>query len=265
VLARIPSHRFRNRRGFGAGVHGNVKPARGASKGIKWSYFVICWHLDAGRAGADTCAVTRLTIPGLPFPLTASGRPPCQHRVQDDGALVLTGGAGTDLFVDPSGDAPVPDAGRLLGTPPDGDFTLAARVTVDFQSTYDAGVLLLHAGPRHWAKLCFEFSPQHEPTAVTVVTRKTSDDCNSFEVAARALWLRITRTGRAWAFHASTEGQYWRLLRYFSLGEHDGEAGAGRPVQVGFLAQSPTGQGCTVTFSEISLRAGAPSDLRDGS
>ena len=221
-------------------------------------------HLDAAGAGADTCAVTTLTIPGLPFPLAPSGSPPCQFQLRD-GALELTGGPRTDLFVDPAGDGPVPDAGCLLGAPPDGDFTLAARVTVYFQKTYDAGVLLVHAGERHWAKLCFEFSPQDQPTAVTVVTRKTSDDCNSFEVAGRTLWLRITRTGRAWAFHASTDGQWWRLLRYFSLGEHDAGAGAGQPVKVGFLAQSPTGDGCTAAFDQIQLRAGAPVNLRDGS
>ncbi len=119
-------------------------------------------------------------------------------------------------------------------------------------------MLLLHAGERHWAKLCLELSPQRLPTAVTVVTRETSDDCNSFEVAGAALWLRITRTGRAWAFHASADGDWWRLLRYFSLGE-DG------PVRIGFLAQSPAGQGCTASFEQIALRAGAPADVRDGS
>ena len=100
---------------------------------------------------------------------------------------------------------------------------------------YDAGVLLLHAAERDWAKLCFEYSPQLKPTAVTVVTRGTSDDCNSFEVDGSTLWLRITRSGAAWAFHASTDGAWWRLLRYFTLGLE--------LVRVGFLAQSPTGRG----------------------
>ena len=95
---------------------------------------------------------------------------------------------------------------------------------------YDAGVLLLHAAERQWAKLCFEYSPQLKPTAVTVVTRGTSDDCNSFEVDGSTLWLRITRSGAAWAFHASTDGAWWRLLRYFAL--------SGDTVRVGFLAQS---------------------------
>ena len=76
--------------------------------------------------------------------------------------------------------------------------------------TFDAGVLLVYAAERQWAKLCFEYSPQLQPTAVTVVTRESSDDCNSFEVDGHTLWLRITRSGAAWAFHASTDGAWWR-------------------------------------------------------
>ena len=206
---------------------------------------------DAGAAGAG------LAVPWLPFPLVAQGRPACRYQVLA-GGLELTGEPGTDLFIDPAGAGQPPDAGRLLGTPPPGDFTLTARVSVGFGSTYDAGVLLVHAGERVWAKLCFELSPQLRPAAVTVVTRETSDDCNSFEVTGDILWLRISRTGQAWAFHASTDGAWWRLLRYFDLGTQ-------APASVGFLAQSPTGSGCTASFASIAFRAGAPSDLRDGS
>jgi len=199
-------------------------------------------------------------VPGLPFPLEPAGDPPCACQVRG-GTLRLTSGAGTDLFADPAGDGPLPDAGRLVGLPPDGDFTLACQVTVEFAATYDAGVLLLYAAPRQWAKLCFEYSPQHRPTAVTVVTRGDSDDANAFEVDGTSLWLRITRSGRAWAFHAATDGTWWRLLRYFSL---TGPSDPG-PVRAGFLAQSPTGQGCTAHFRHIACHPGAPADLRDGS
>ncbi len=207
-----------------------------------------------------------LTLPWLPFPLDAAGRPPVTYEVNADG-LAMTAAAGTDMFVDPAGATEVPDAGRLVGSPPPGDFSLAARVSVAFASKYDAGVLVLHAGERQWAKLCFELSPQLTPMAVTVVTRGTSDDCNSFEVQTNSLWLRMTRSGAAWAFHASADGRWWRLLRYFALGSE--QAGhLTRPdgdLAVGFLAQSPTGQGCAVTFDQISFQPGAPADLRDGS
>jgi regulation of enolase protein 1 (concanavalin A-like superfamily) len=220
----------------------------------------------AGRTGADgaggcgepweTTRVTALKLPGLPFALEPEGSPPPGCRIRS-GVLTLTAAANTDLFVDPAGAEQLPDAGRFTGLPPAGDFTLAAQVSVEFASMYDAGVLLLHAAEREWAKLCFEYSPQLRPTAVTVVTRGTSDDCNSFEVDGNTLWLRITRSGAAWAFHASADGAWWRLLRYFTLGRD--------LVRVGFLAQSPAGQGCAATFDHITFRAGAPENLRDGS
>jgi hypothetical protein len=205
----------------------------------------------------DTATVTDLHLPGVPFPFEPSGSPACQASVAD-GVLTLTSGAKSDLFIDPAGDEGArPDAGRWTGLPGDHDFTLSARVTVGFASTFDAGVLLLHLSERRWAKLCYEFSPQRKPTAVTVVTRGTSDDSNSFESAGGPLWLRITRSGRVWAFHASENGTYWQLLRYFTLGEASG-------VRVGFLAQSPTGAGCTAIFDSVTYKPGAPADLRDG-
>lgn len=202
--------------------------------------------------------MTDLVLPGVPFPLESSGHPACQ-AVVSDGALILTSGAKSDLFIDPAGEEGArPDVGRLTGLPGDRDFMLAARVTVRFGSVFDAGVLLLYLSERRWAKLCYELSPQRTATAVTVVTHGTSDDSNSFETAGGPLWLRITRSGRAWAFHASENGTWWRLLRYFTLGEASG-------ARVGFLAQSPTGPGCTAVFDEIAYKPGGPADLRDGS
>ena len=130
----------------------------------------------------QTTRVTALKLPGLPFALEPAGSPPPGCRVRHGVMLTLNAPAGTDLFVDPAGADPgqVPDAGRLVGLPPAGDFTLAARVSVEFGSMYDAGVLLLHAAERQWAKLCFEYSPQLRPTAVTVVTRGTSDEQQLF-------------------------------------------------------------------------------------
>jgi regulation of enolase protein 1 (concanavalin A-like superfamily) len=208
-----------------------------------------------------TDSVKPVRLGGLPFALESVGAPPIEYSL-DGEALKLTAAAATDLFVDPAagGDAP-PDAGRLEALPPAGDFTLAARVRPQFASIYDAGALLLFAGDRRWAKLAFELSPQRRPTAVTVVTRGLSDDANCFEPSVEALWLRVTRKGLAWAFHASEDGEWWRLLRYFSLGEHE----AGQSVRVGFLAQSPTGPGCTAVFDHIAFATETPGDLRDGS
>jgi uncharacterized protein len=198
------------------------------------------------------------SFPGIPFPLVAEGAPACAVDLQGD-AVVLTGSPKSDLFIDPAGDGAGPDAGRFLGQPPPGDFTLRARVDVGFRTAFDAAVLLVHVSESAWAKLCFEYSPLRRPTVVTVVTRGTSDDCNSFEVDGTSVRLRITRSGRTWAFHASADGTRWRLVRYFTLGEHE----SGLIARVGFLAQSPFGESCRAVFDEITFSPGAPADLRD--
>lgn len=183
---------------------------------------------------------------------------PESWQVPDASSLRMAAGARTDWFVDPqrSSEATM-NAPALVGET-SGDYLLSARVTVDFASTYDAGVLVLHERDDLWAKLCFESSPQREPMVVSVVTRGVSDDCNSFVVGGASVWLRIARIGAAHAFHASADGERWSLVRHFGL---DGTAEA----SVGFLAQSPTGDGCAVAFERIAYRAERLEDLRSGS
>jgi regulation of enolase protein 1 (concanavalin A-like superfamily) len=170
--------------------------------------------------------------------------------------LTLLAGPRTDLFIDPQGGSVVLNAPRLLG-PVAGDFQVSANVEVDFRATFDAGVLLVYVDDRTWAKLCFEYSPQAEPMVVSVVTRGLSDDCNSFVVEGHEVWLRVARLGQAFAFHASTDGRSWQFVRHFALD-------APSEVSVGFVAQSPTGEGCTVRFTSIRASAETLVDLRSG-
>jgi regulation of enolase protein 1 (concanavalin A-like superfamily) len=169
--------------------------------------------------------------------------------------LSATAGPRTDLFRAPDGRTEVLNAPRLLGAP-DGDFTLTAKVGVEFAADFDAGVLLLHTDDATWAKLCFEYSPQGEPMVVSVVTRGVSDDANAFVVDAHEVWLRVARVGGSYAFHASTDGQYWRFVRHFAL---PGDARAG------FAVQSPVGEGCAATFTEVRYASERLADLRNGS
>ncbi|MET9443275.1 DUF1349 domain-containing protein [Streptomyces sp. NPDC006610] len=201
-----------------------------------------------------------LTLPELPFSLRAHG--PDGHWSYADGVLAGRAGARQDRFVPPTGEAldPESDAPRLLGAPPEGDFQLIARVSVGFAGAFDAGVLYVHLGDRAWAKLCLEYSPD-VPTVCTVVTRGHSDDANSFTVEGDSAWLRVSRLGRAFAFHASLDGERWTFVRLFTLGD-ERETGA---ALVGFLVQSPVGEGCGATFDHLEFRSGGPRDLRDGS
>ena len=198
--------------------------------------------------------MSNLTLRGLPGELrwinTASS------WKQENGGLQIVAPAKTDLFVDPAGGTVKDDSPRAVFTT-DPQFTLSAHVTVDFAATYDAGVLVLCADGLHWAKLCFEYSPQGEPMIVSVVTNGVSDDCNSVPVTRNDIYLRVTRLGEAFAFHYSEDGKYWRMVRYFALQQTAN-------LRAGFSSQSPTGDGCRATFDEIQYRASAVKDVRSG-
>ncbi len=196
----------------------------------------------------------RVELAGFPAPLEWDPAPVAWSAAE--GVLAVEVGPKTDVFVDPGDDTETLSGPRLLGSV-DGDYSLSARVTVAFQSDYDAGVLLLWVHARLWAKLCFELSPQREPMVVSVVTRGVSDDCNSFVVDGNVVSLRVARLGQAFAFHASTDAQTWRLVRYFALEQRV-------DPRVGFLAQSPRGDGCSVRFEEITFRPGRLGDIRSG-
>jgi uncharacterized protein len=181
---------------------------------------------------------------------------PVSHIAPQD-RLELTAGPGTDRFVDPRSRDPKLDSPALLRPEPDEDYVFTARATVEFAATFDAGVLLLWSGPDRFAKLCFEYSQQHERMVVSVVTRETSDDANGATVDGNRCWLRIARVDQTYAFHSSIDGRRWDLTRYFELGTG--------PASVGFSAQSPTGHGCWVGFDLIRFERRTLTDLRDGS
>ncbi|MEU1887923.1 DUF1349 domain-containing protein [Micromonospora sp. WMMD987] len=205
---------------------------------------------------------TTWNVPGLPFAVSPS--PGTAWTVaEESGTVTAMATPHSDIFIDPGAGTPSDvgatlDAPTLLGLPPDGDFQFSARVTVDFTATYDAGVLLLWVDERHWGKLCFEFSPDGTPMIVSVVARGVADDANAFVVDTRTVWLRVSRIGHAFAYHASVDGRSWRMVRHFTV---DGAATA----TIGLEAQSPTGDGCRVTFDDIRFTRDRLADLRDGS
>jgi regulation of enolase protein 1 (concanavalin A-like superfamily) len=204
-----------------------------------------------------------VSLPALPFTVTAS-HPGVWRRDEAADAVIANAPAHTDFYLNPGGEDSADaetmlNAATLLGLPPSGDFQFSARVSVDFHSQYDAGVLLLWADEKHWGKFCFEFSPAAFPMVVSVITRGVSDDANAFTVDDRTIWLRVSRIDRVYAYHASTDGITWQLIRVFHLSDDT------TSHQIGFEAQSPTGDGCTVTFDHITFTTQRLTELRDGS
>lgn len=199
-----------------------------------------------------TIAIAVDTLP----PLSWSNGPGAA-RQPTPGRLVLTAAAGTDWTNSALG-GPQQQGATSLGFVPTEDFTLSARVRVDGpRSTFDAGVLAIWGDEDHWAKLCFEFSPQGQAMVVSVVTNTWSDDCNSTVITDGHVFLRVAKVGAGWAFHSSADGETWEFVRVFRL-DFDGE------LNVGFLAQAPLGETCVAEFDAIEYRIGAPSDLRNG-
>jgi uncharacterized protein len=172
-----------------------------------------------------------------------------------DGQLTITAPAKSDWFVDPQGAVNVSNAPVLL-FPTLGPCMLRAQVTANHVSTYDAGVLMVYENPLAWAKFCLELSPQGLATIVSVVTKGISDDCNAFAVNGSA-YMRVSRLELAYAFHVSEDGTTWNLIRYFKLENNQN-------AQMGFLAQSPTGSGCTVSFRDIRFEPRLLTDIRSG-
>ena len=173
--------------------------------------------------------------------------------------LTIAAGGTSDHFVDPGTSRAMLNAPRVLGAiPGGGDFQLSALVRVEFEATFDAGVLLLWADDLTWAKVCLQYSPAGDARVVSVVTRGLSDDANAMTVDGDEAWLRVSRHGASYAFHASTDGHRWDLVRHFAL-PADPAA-----VRAGFSAQSPRGAGCVSHFSQVRFQRAPLANLRDG-
>lgn len=203
-------------------------------------------------------------IPGAPGAFTPSGGS-SWNVDPETGRITTVGLPGTDIFTDPGGESSqvtsttLHNAATLLTQAPDGDFQLSARVTVDFQEKFDAGVLFLRHNEKTWAKLCFEYSPDKDPMVVTVVNHGVSDDANAFVVDGQSIYLRVSRKGKVFVHHASHDGKKWIFIRAFAFPYEDG------PLEIGFEAQSPHGEGCAVVFEEPRLTSTTISDFRNGS
>lgn len=110
-----------------------------------------------------------------------------------------------------------------------------------------------------WAKLALENSdmPCKKPAVVSVVTNRISDDCNGPVRDANYVWFQISRVDDCFAFHYSTDGVEYNMVRVFTLP-------VGKTVKVGFEAQSPMGEGGYRYYSEISLENRRVKNIREG-
>jgi regulation of enolase protein 1 (concanavalin A-like superfamily) len=172
--------------------------------------------------------------------------PPENSMYTEEGGLMIEAPPGADFFQDPAGNHIVSSA-PFLHLPVDSSFELTTRLRAEMRHIYDSGCLMLMSDDKNWAKLCFEFNGQY-PTIVSVVTRDgSSDDCNSERVTVEKPYLRITKSQDTVSFLYSTDGEDWKLIRYFGMKWPSG-------IVAGVVAQSPKGDGCRVHFDYLQLK-----------
>jgi uncharacterized protein len=175
------------------------------------------------------------------------------------GILELRAKPKTDWFFNPSDLSRKDDVIVASTTVNSPVFSLSARLSVDFASPYDGGVIYVKASDDSWAKLAFEFSAERKPTIVSVVTRMISDDCDGPSHREDHVWLRIYCDAKTLAFHYSADGKYWRFIRWFSIPYIER-----RPIEIGFGAQSPTGEGSAARFADIRFGTATIENIRNG-
>jgi regulation of enolase protein 1 (concanavalin A-like superfamily) len=124
-------------------------------------------------------------------------------------------------------------------------------------ATYDAAVLMLYVNEHSWAKLCLELSPQGEPMIVSVVT-------NASPMTAIRSCCPAQTHGCAWPGSATPSPftTHWTARPGISCVTSPLHERA--DLRVGFSVQSPVGEGCTATFTEIRYQPVALADLRSG-
>jgi hypothetical protein len=180
-----------------------------------------------------------------------------QAPCDTNGTNVIVAPAKSDFFVDPK-------SGIAKANAPfhfekvSGDFCAQVWVKPAFGEIYDAGGIFVFDSPSKWIKLEFEMTDLGYPSVVSVVTADTSDDANGEKLEdVERIKLQVARCGDLWALHYSLDGESWKMVRYFRLKMND-------LLHVGIEAQSPVGQGCSVSFYDFSLNEAAPADMRKG-
>jgi regulation of enolase protein 1 (concanavalin A-like superfamily) len=186
----------------------------------------------------------------IPFPMYWENQPKSAKVEKDQ--LIIESGAKTDMFRDPNVTYNTDNAPKLMFRP-DTDFILTAGIHHVFASKWDGGAIVLRRDSLNWVKFCFEKDYTGARRVVSVVTRDISDDCNSVEIPADKVYYKIARAGKVITLYYSLDNKKWFLVRHLQFPDD-------KPLSVGFLAQSPDGPSCKVTFSEISYRAKKISD-----
>jgi uncharacterized protein len=204
-------------------------------------------HCTAQRADS-------VSLPTIPQALTWLNQP--LRFTLTPQALTIVAGAKTDMFRDPNVTYNTDNAPKLLFEPAN-DFVLSASIQHAFKSKWDGGAIVLIEDSLNWLKFCFEKDYTGANRVVSVVTKDVSDDCNSASVKGNKVFYKIAKAGNVITLYYSLDNKRWLLIRHLQFNNR-------KPIKVGFLAQSPTGNQCEVRFANIRYQAKKISDPYTG-
>jgi regulation of enolase protein 1 (concanavalin A-like superfamily) len=194
---------------------------------------------------ASAQQIAPVKVPGIPHSLVWENKP--LSFSQGNGTLIIEAGEKTDMFRDPNVTYNTDNAPKLLFEP-DSNFVLIASISHDFLNKWDAGALVLKSDSLHWVKFCFEKDYTGVNRVVSVVTKGVSDDSNAVSIKAKKVFYKIAKAGNVITLYYALNGKDWFLIRHFQFE-------SGKKLSLGFLAQSPTGKNCRVTFADIHYEA----------
>ncbi len=162
----------------------------------------------------------------------------------NNGILEITAPANTDFFNDPEGN--ISNSAPYFYTYAEGDFELTTQIDIKMEQMFDAAAVLILSDSDNWAKFAYE-NWINEPSVVSVVTRKYSDDCPSLRIGTISPFLRVLRSGDCFGLHYSPDGINWTIIRFFHLD-------VPKRIKVGITAQSPMGNSCRAGFRLFDLK-----------
>jgi uncharacterized protein len=197
--------------------------------------------LVSGPAATQAQTPDSVRLPFLPRALFWENTPLAFQKAST--GFTIEAGEKTDMFRDPNVAYNTDNAPKLLFIA-DSNFVLTAAIHHEFLSKWDGGALVVKADSLNWIKFCFEKDYTGQKRVVSVVTKGISDDCNSAAATANTVYYKIAKAGNVITLYYSMDGRGWFLIRHLQF---DSDA----PLKIGFLAQSPTGQRCRVSFSDI--------------
>ena len=201
--------------------------------------FIATGYIVAGQGTEN------IRIASIPHPLNWEIKP-VKYQIRNN-ELFISAGEKTDMFRDPNVTYNTDNAPKLMFRP-DQDFVLTASIEHSFTNKWDGGAIVLKSDSLNWVKFCFEKDYTGARRIVSVVTKNISDDCNSVEIKSNKVYYKIAKAGNVITLYYSETGSNWFLVRHLQFDAKPG-------FTVGFLAQSPTGKNCEVTFSNIKYEA----------